>query len=276
MTGRRLTPGKVEGLLGRLSDRDRSIVADFGRVGVLTGAQITRRHFADLSPTARDRVRRRVLARLARLDVLAMLDRRIGGARAGSAGLVFALGVAGQRLLPMLDVEVATDLPARARQPWTPGVRFLAHSLAVSELYVRLREQEAAGTLKLARWAAEPNAWFSNGFGGFVKPDASLLLQAGDIEDSWVVEVDRATESLTTLRRKLLVYVDFAHAGQLGPDGVIPRVMVAMNHDKPAVMEKRFTAVQGIIAGLPEPATRLIYVARFQHAVPRLLDLLKQ
>ncbi len=45
------------------------------------------------------RIARRVLARLTELGVLARLERRIGGLRAGSSGYVYYLGPAGQRLV---------------------------------------------------------------------------------------------------------------------------------------------------------------------------------
>jgi hypothetical protein len=209
------------------------------------------------------------------LGVLITLDRRIGGARSGSGGLVFAPGVAGQRLLPLLAAEYNAEPLARARRPWTPGERFLKHSLDVSELGVQLREQEQAGVLKVARWAVESAAAYPNGFGGQMKPDASALLQAGEVEDSWVIELDRATESLPTLRHKLLAYVDFANAGQLGPDGVITRVLVAVSHDKQVVIEKRLTAVQELITDLPEPAQQLIHVVHFNQTVSHLVAVLK-
>jgi hypothetical protein len=275
VTGRRLTAGTVEHILDSLSDRDRAIVEDVARNRVLTAAQLTHLHFLDLSPSSRDRIRRRVLARLVTLDVLATLERRIGGVRAGSAGLVFALGVAGQRLLPFLGLAPTGDRAARARQPWTPGDRFLKHSLDVSTLYVDLREQERVGRLTLVRWAVEAAAAYPNGFGGVLKPDASTLLQAGQTEDSWAIELDRATESEPTLRRKLLTYVDFTNAGQLGPDGVVPRVLVAVAHERPSIVEKRFLAVQKLIIDLPEPATRLIHVIRLGQAGLHLANVLQ-
>ena len=276
MTRKRLTATKLERLLDALSERDIAILVDVACNRVLTGAQLDRLHFVTIAPTARNRVRRKVLARLVALDVLVTLERRIGGARAGSKGLVFAPGVAGQRLLPLLAAEYAELAATRARRPWTPGERFLKHSLDVSELYARLREQERAGVLKLARWAVESAAVLPDGFGGLIRPDASVLLQAGDVEDSWVIEVDRATESEPTLRRKLLSYVDFANAGQLGPDSVIPRVLVAVNHEKPAVIEKRLATVLNLITDLPEPAEQLIHAARFEQVVPMLINALKE
>jgi Replication-relaxation len=270
----RLTANAVERLLDTLSARDRGIVEDVARNRVLTATQLTRLHFVDISPSSRDRVRRRVMARLVGRGVLATLERRIGGFRAGSAGLVFALGVAGQRVLSLLAPEFAGDLPKRARQPRTPGDRFLAHSLATSELYVQLREHERAKLLTLGRWAVEAAAAYPNGFGGVMKPDATALLQSGQIEDSWAIEVDCATESQPTLRRKLLAYVDFANTGQLGPDGVIPRVLVAVAHERRSIVEKRFTAIQELITHLPAPALQLIHVMPIHQAVPNLLNIL--
>lgn len=275
MTAGRLTGRVLERIFDGLSDRDRAILQDVAHNRVLSGAQLSRLHFVTISVTGRDRIRRKVLARLALLDVLTALDRRVGGVRSGSAGLVFAPGVAGQRLLPLLAAEYATKPSRRARRPWTPGERFLQHSLDVSELYVQLREQERTGALTLVRWAVESAATYPNGFGGWMKPDASLLLRAGDVEDSWVIELDRATESVTTLRNKLLVYLDFASTGQIGPDGVIPRVLVVVSHDKPAVIEKRFSVIQELVAGLPEPAGQLIHVARFTQAATHLDEILK-
>ena len=275
VTGARLTAGAVERLLDSLSERDRTILMDVARNRVLAATQLTRLHFLDLAPSSRDRIRRRVLARLVALDVLTTLDRRIGGSRAGSAGLVFALGVAGQRLLPLLASDLADGWPKRARHPWTPGERFLKHSLDVSAVYADLREQERAGRLTLARWAVEAAAAYSNGFGGLVKPDATALLQAGQVEDSWAIEVDRATESEPTLRRKLLAYVDFANAGQIGPDGVIPRVLVAVSHDRQAIVDKRLPAIQRLITDLPEPAPRLIHVVRLGQAALHLVNVLQ-
>jgi hypothetical protein len=275
VTGGRLTAAALERILDSLSDRDRAILVDIARNRVLTGAQLSRLHFATLAATSRDRIRRRVLARLVALGVLATLERWVGGARSGSGGLVFAPGVAGQRLLPWLAAEYNVELLARARRPWTPGERFLKHSLDVSELGVQLREQGQTGVLTVARWAVESAAAYPNGFGGQMKPDASVLLQAGDVEDSWAIELDRATESLPTLRHKLLAYVDFASAGQLGPDGVVPRVLVAVSHDKQAVIEKRLKAIQELITDLPEPAEQLIHAMRFEQAISHLVDVLK-
>ncbi|MEX5710151.1 replication-relaxation family protein [Parafrankia sp. FMc6] len=256
--------------MDQLSLRDQSIIRDLAKVRVLTGAQLTRLHFHDLSAASRDRTRRNVLARLAQYDLVTSLERTIGGARAGSAGLVFALGVTGQRALPLLEpAEDATGgEAARARRPWTPGQMFLKHSLAVSELYVQLSEAQRAGYLTLVRFAVEAAAWWPDGAGGMLKPDASAAVVNGDVEDSWFVEVDRATESLPTLREKLRRYVDFARTGQLGPDEVTPRVLLTVPH------ERRMRDVRNLMARLPPLADQLIVPELFETATARVVQAL--
>ena len=76
-----------------------------------------------------------MLGRLVQWRVLATFERRIGGTRAGSEGLVYALDVAGQ---------AAYGSELRARRPNLPGVRFVRHVLAVSEVYVSLVESARA------------------------------------------------------------------------------------------------------------------------------------
>src|SRR5579862_4494829 len=102
MTNEYITLAVADRLAAQLSERDRAILMDLARVRVLSGSQITRLHFADLVEANRERTRRRVLARLVECRLAATLERSVGGARAGSAGHVYSLGIAGQRALPLL------------------------------------------------------------------------------------------------------------------------------------------------------------------------------
>lgn len=197
MRERRVTGAAAARIAEGLSERDRAILADVGRVRVLTGRQVERLHFAELAGVHRDRTRRRVLERLADLQLLATLERRIGGVRAGSAGLVYALGPAGQRLLAL---DANHGFEGRARRPGTPTPRFMIHNLAVAELYVGLAEAQRAGGLVLVDYRAEPACWWRSVEGEWIKPDAIAVVSAGEVEDSWAIEVDNATESLPTLK----------------------------------------------------------------------------
>lgn len=266
-----VTHDQASMMIEKLSMRDRAILVDIARVRVLTGGQLTRLHFADLAPDSRERTRRRVLARLAELQVIARLDGRIvGGANAGSRGYTYSLGIAGQRLLPLLETAEYGNAPERRiRAPVTPGRLFLAHSLAISELYTQLRERERHGQLRLAAFVVEAAAWYPDERGGFLKPDAYVRIQSADVEDIYWIEVDLATESVPTLRRKLRAYIDFARARSIGPDGVMPRVIVTVPHDR------RLSAVRDLVDELPAPAAELILSALHHQAAPSMINRLR-
>ncbi len=262
----RVTAVYVAQLLDRLSPRDVGILRDLASVRCLTGRQLERLHFDDLGDLNRDRARRRVLNRLVGAHCVTTLARRIGGVRAGSGGLVYCLDVAGQRVLRLLDGE--DDLPGR--RPWTPGLLFMAHTLAVAELFVDLREAERAGDLELSRFLAEPGSWLRTTSLGTLKPDAYALLAHGDIEDAWDIEVDNATESRATLRRKFDLYLLAAQAGVTGPDQVLPRVLVTVPD------ERRLAVVREIIDGLPQPAAKLVVVTLHSEAVAFMTQVLRE
>src|SRR6266508_3478127 len=265
--GERVTWAAVERAAGGLSPRDRAILADVAKVRVLTGGQIERLHFGELQGAYRDRTRRRVLERLASRQLLTALDRRIGGVRAGSAGLVFALGPAGQRLLAL--EQDGSD--GRVRRPGTPTDRFLGHSLAVAELYVSLVEAARAGALTLATFDAEPDCWWQDSEGEWIKPDAYAVVSAGEVEDSWAIEVDMGTESVPTLRRKLAAYLGLVEQGESGPNGgVLPRVLVTVPD------ERRRTVLRSVVSGLPPPASELVMVVLQDEACPRIVQVLRE
>ncbi|MDQ7903089.1 replication-relaxation family protein [Phytohabitans sp. ZYX-F-186] len=264
---RRMTGAAVRRIAAELSERDRAILADVARVRVLTGKQVDRLHFAGLQGVHRDRTRRAVLERLVGLQLLTPLERRIGGTRAGSSGLVFALGPAGQRL-HAIEEDAARG---RIRQPGTPTPRFMIHNLAVAELYVSLVEASRTGACTLVDYCAVPMSYWRTSEGGWIKPDAYAVVGTGDVEDSWAIEVDNATESLPTLRRKLLVYVGLAKNEECGPDGgPLPRVLVTVPD------ERRYTAVQSLLRTLPDPAEALFALTMHDRAVPLIVRVLRE
>lgn len=260
----RASDAYVVGLTSELTVRDQAILRDLRLTRCLTGRQLERLHFHDLGAANRDRARRRVLNRLIRLSVVATLSRRVGGVRAGSAGLVYALDAAGQRVLRLLDEDGKP-----ARRPWTPSPLFLAHTLAVAELYVSLREAERAGYVELPVFLAEPACWQRTISLGTIKPDAHALLASKDIEDAWWIEVDQGTESSTTLRRKFSLYLLAAQAGVTGPDGILPRVLVTVKD------EHRLDMIRGIIDGLDANSQRLFSVVLHRNAIAFMVKVLQ-
>jgi hypothetical protein len=216
-----LTFSRIERLNRQMSDRDWLVISTLARVRVATGHQLRRLHFADVSA----RQARSGLAGLVSRRLLARLPRVVGGVRAGSAGYVYVLDVAGQRL-----TRAATG---RAQRPWPVGTPFLAHSLAVTELYVQLSEatRTMSSSADLVDFRAEPACWRDfTGPGAAriaLKPDAEVVLGVGRYyEDCWFIEIDRATESRPTLARKLQRYVQYWQTGrEQTKAGVFPRVL---------------------------------------------------
>lgn len=257
MNGTRRGPQRVrmpyvERLMQTLSTRDWAIVETLDGFRLASGAQLERLHFHNLAGRSRAVVRGRVLKRLTDARVLLPYERRIGTAHRGSAELAYSLDSAGQRLARL---RTNRDTPERSgRRPRRPGERFIAHGLAITELYVSLVEYSRISPFTLETFEAEP-AW-PNGLGGWLKPDAYLKLARGTIVDYWWYEADLATESLPTIQRKLLAYLDFVRRGQLGPDGVVPRVIIGVPS------QARQLAIQREVNRLPEPAELMFQVAQ--------------
>ncbi len=258
----RVRVGHVQWVSERLSERDGAIIASVARLRLVTSAQLERLHFHDLAASARARVRRRVLARLVAWRVLMTMPRRIGGARAGSMGLLFALDSAGQHLASLGAGSI--------RRPREPSLALLGHTLAVSELYVALVELSRADGFQVSDYLTEPACWQPNGYGGWLKPDAYLKLSAETFDDYWWIEADKDTEHLPTIRRKLLVYLDHVNGGGSGPEGITPRVLVTVPN------EERRAAIAELISRLPDPAAKLLHVATEEHAPEYLLRILRE
>jgi hypothetical protein len=249
---RYVTASRLAQLERTLSDRDRAIVDTLDQLRLATTKQLRRLHFTDLTPASAARLAPQTLKRLASQRVISQLDRQVGGVRAGSQAIVWTLDVAGQRL-----ASAAGPAGGPVRRPWTPGLAFVAHRLAVSELYVELVEAERAGRCVLLDFEAEPLSWrrFASPYGGVahLKPDAFVRLQVGDYERGAFVEIDRATESAAAIGRKCRGYRSYWEAGrEQERRGYFPRVVFAVP------TEARKAALVEVIGCQPEE-TWLLY-----------------
>lgn len=213
---KRFSPRKLAAISEQLSARDHEALATVSRFRVMSGRQLQELLWAEVAPSARGRVARRGLARLAGLDVLQPLARRVGGERAGSASTTYAVGRAGQYLLKS---------GRRVRAAHTPGARYLTHTLAVAQLYVDLIAAQRQGHVELISFEPEPQRPYLVGFGArqVLKPDAFLKLASGDYEFSWFLEQDMATEALTTIRAKAARYHAYFRTGtEQATRGIFP------------------------------------------------------
>jgi hypothetical protein len=209
----------------RLSQRDQGIIGVVGLLGLASAAQLERLFWTDghSDPATRERLRRRALHRLVELGVLTTLERRVGGVRAGSAGHIFVLDRLGRRLHEPERV-------GRLRTPEEPGLLFVRHALAVSDLYVWVREAAQTGRLELLGWESEPTCHrpFSGPLGArlILKPDAYLRLGIGAYEDRYFVELDTGTHRRGAVARKLDIYLAYYRSGrEQAAHKVFPRVL---------------------------------------------------
>jgi hypothetical protein len=154
----------------------------------------------------------------------------------------------------------------RSRGAHEPGVAWTAHTLAVSDLYVRLREAERAGRVDLLDFDTEPACWRSytrlGGAAGVLKPDAYIRLGVGEFEDSFLVEMDMASERRGQLARKHRAYSEYFRAGvEQAKTGVFPSVLwiVPDTH--------RTALLTDIHRALPEQTQRLFTVTESEHAL---------
>jgi hypothetical protein len=230
--------------------RDMAILRQVGELRLMSARQLQAIHFPEAehdNAAAAMRARQRVLARLVRDGLLMALGRRIGGVRAGSAGLVLGLGPLGQRVL---------SLDGPRRRAHEPTLRFVDHTLAIAQLVVDVQMAARQGSLELLACQAEPTCWREfGGIGGrrVLRPDAFLSLGVGEYELLWFIEVDRGSESLPVVTRKCRLYADYYQAGveQARSGGVFPRVCWVVPDDARAKRVRRAIARdQQLPAGL--------------------------
>jgi hypothetical protein len=124
------------------------------------------------------------------------------------------------------------------------GAPFLAHALAIAEIYVQLIERTTPEAT-LAIFATEPACWYPDGTGAWLRPDAYTVLHGLTHAECWWIEVDQDTESLPRLRTKLRSYVDYLHHGDTGPNQVPPRVLFT------TPTSRRYRTITGLLAGIP-------------------------
>lgn len=220
MTSSHLTTAQ---LAHELTARHTTVLPHLARVRLLTGAHLDRllaRPGTTSQATARER--RRIMTRLRDLGLVTTLKRRIGGVRAGSAGHIYTLTPTGHRVLATLHNQ---PYPAHTKKPATPGALFLAHTLTISDIYVRLIEASRHPTVTMSRFITEPHCWQPTGHGDYLKPDAYCTLSTTTHQDCWWLEIDQATEPLPRIRTKSRTYLDYLTHGGIGPDDVPPRIL---------------------------------------------------
>lgn len=221
-----MTPRDITRLMEDLTERDLAVLASLRSCRLLTTELIRRLHFRRAHTTVRAAASAatRTLTRLEAQGLVARLDRRIGGVRAGSSGIVWHLGSTGERVVRTLRGE------SRRRRYMEPSQTFVAHTLAVADLAVQLRELADRPDIELLRINFEPDCWRSfvspHGAVEWLKPDLHAITATARHEYHWYLEVDLATEHPTAVQRKAQAYQRYAATGAYqARHGVFPAVV---------------------------------------------------
>jgi hypothetical protein len=265
----RVSVGRLVALADEMPLRDRRIVETVARLTLVSGGQLVDLAFCEIAnPSTRARRGRRVLGRLVEQRVLDRLERRRGGVGGGSSAWVYALGPAGRRIVAYWAGE---GLP-RSRGAHEPGAAWTAHTLAVSDLYVRLRRAERTGRVELLAFDGEPACWRRymrlGGAAGVLKPDAYIRLGVGEFEDSFFAEIDLGSERRGQLTRQHHAYREYFRSGvEQATTGVFPGVLWIVPD------AKRVALLADIHRGLPEQTRRLFMLATSEQALATLCGL---
>lgn len=217
-----MTKNDIHSLFELLSDRDLSILESLRAYRALTTALIRRMHFPHNNDKAEANTGHatesaaavatiRVLTRLESRRLIARMHRRIGGVRAGSAGIAWQLGSSGERLLRARHGET------KRHRYSEPSPMFLAHTLAVADLAVTLIELARDKVIELLHLETEPQCWrnfvSAQSTQQWLKPDLFAITAGGDYEHHWFIEADNATEHAPAIARKAAVYQQYAATG---------------------------------------------------------------
>lgn len=223
-----MTRSDIATLNELLTSRDNDILDSLDKFRLMTSRQIQRLHFDPHHPTAVAAARacNRAVARLRYLGVIKALARRIGGARSGSAGFVWYLGAAGERVLSHRDPTAH----APRRNYREPSRHFVDHTLAVAELAVQTVEASRAGRFEVIAIETEPANWRQSlspqGTAVWLKPDLHLITANDDFEHHWFIEVDLATEHLPVIIRQCTAYQAYRATGRYQATyGLFPAVL---------------------------------------------------
>ena len=260
----RIGRAQLQVIAERLDATDRELLALLAAHRYATTRQLAQ--ITELSKqygSARSALRQtsRRLRRQHGLGLVAHLARRIGGTRAGSAGYVWYLTAAGQRL---------TGEGRGARRRFQePSALFLAHTLAITQARVVIEQAIHAVGGRLARLRTEPACWRSwlrlGGALGWLKPDLEAITATdAGAEDHWLLEVDLDTEHPARLLAKCHDYQAHLASGTFqAQHGYYPQVVwLLTNQARAGRLAEQIAADQYLTPGLFKIITSAEELAR--------------
>jgi Replication-relaxation len=259
-----LTAGRLDRLGEELTVHEQAVMDGLATAQVMTTAQVARLVFSVHEAATALRLARRHLERLRQFGLVRRFADRARDRRVGAPGYVHALTAAGLRLSGGRH-----GLGVRQRTAWRPSYAFLSHRLAISELYVRLVEQERAGGARLREFRSEPDCW--RPYTGpaeqrlVLKPDALVRLGIANAEISSFAEIDLGSERPATIADKCRAYHTYELSGEEQRRyGIFPGVVFIVP------TQERARVIGQVVEHQPADTRELFTVATEERAIAAL------
>ncbi|MCW1077354.1 replication-relaxation family protein [Streptococcus anginosus] len=179
-----------------------------------TSSQIAHLIFANFS-TQRARIRRAnlITKQLKEAGLIYHQPRKIGGWTKGSASYIWSLTYKGFKKLKEQDESISL----RFRNKVDFSRNHIEHTLAITEIFVELKELERLGKIQIEEFCFEPKSWrYYSDIGGsslILKPDAFAKITVGEYEDFFFFELDRSSESPTRIVNTCKKYIHYYNTG---------------------------------------------------------------
>ncbi|MBO4127025.1 replication-relaxation family protein [Streptococcus suis] len=195
-----------------LTKQDYELLDLLNRCRYATTKQVVQLYFRANQPKTATRKANFLTKKLADRGLIAHLERRIGGVRAGSGSYIWYITHKGIKELR----EVEPTIKLRLKNRYEPTQNHLKHQLFVTQIFVELKKLEADKKILLENFSFEPKCWrsFATLFSYFtLKPDAFARLTIGNFEDAYFFEADNATEHLGRIIAKCKQYIAYYNTG---------------------------------------------------------------
>lgn len=230
-----LTIPRLEAIRADLTERDIRLLTFLRNLRYMKTDQIRRIFFPEGEKTlhACKVAAFKTLNRLQALGLITHLEKRIGGVRAGSQGMIWHITEAGARLL-----YLGTEKQNTRKRLLEPVPSFLRHTIAVTETFTQIVEIcRDDPVMKLSRIEVEPDCWRSyqkNGKSISLRPDLYAKTVTGDYFDHLFIEMDLDTEAPTAIVEKCRRYLEYYQTGkEQKVCGAFPLVLwIAPNPDR--------------------------------------------
>lgn len=223
-----LTATQLELIRSKLTDRDKRLLSFMRNLRYMKTEQVRRLFFpqTDTDTLHASKVRTfKTLNRLMGYGLIDQYEKRIGGIRAGSKGIIWHVTESGARLLAL-----GTERQTARKRFLEPAPTFLRHTIAVTETFVQIVEIcRDDPVMKLRNIQVEPDCWREyrkNDKAISLRPDLYAKIITGEYFDHLFVEMDLDTEAPSAVVEKCRRYHEYYKTGvEQKASGAFPLVL---------------------------------------------------